>query len=377
MKFTELAEQVMSQRERDGVRGFDREQSRMRCHISTASFAQKELTEIGGPDIREWLREMAQKDAEGPGPKRKLSRHTINRSQSLVSAVFVEAVEREIRETNPCTDVRSKKRVDESDTVDKWACLSADEQRLIDACEAIPRADRLMIAFSAHTGLRQGEWRHLRLEDLIVDGDNPRVIVRVAGRCRKTGADLPPKSGKKREVPLLPPALAAAREWLGLLPSYAPDNPQRLVFPTASGKLRQQGKPLGRSGTLKAYYLAAGIKIRPHLHWHSLRHTFASNLVTGIYGRRWSLEEIRVVLGHSSVTITERYAHLGEDAIKRAVRETIESSAPVVVHVPEEIIEPARERFLSLRSLASMAARLLPWRTNVQNQVAERPKRTA
>lgn len=336
MKFWQLTREVMAQRERDGVRGLDREQSRLRCHILTADFIEKDLTEIGSPDIREWLRAMAEKDAEGPGASRKLSRHTINRCQSLVSAIFNEAVERELIQTNPCMGVRSKKRVTESDTVEKWAFLSSDEQRAIADCVAIPRSDRLMIAFSAHTGLRQGESRHLRLEDVILDDANPRVLVRVAGRSKKTGELLPPKSGKKREVPLLPEALAAVREWLELLPSYATSNPMRLVFPTPSGKLRQQGKPLGRSGTLKAHYLAAGIKIRPHLHWHSLRHTFASNLVTGVYGRRWSLEEIRVVMGHSSITITQRYAHLGEDAIRRAVRETVASatmSAPVAPSV--------------------------------------------
>jgi len=326
MQFTDLATEVLAQREKEGVRGVGREHSRYRCHIQHAAFAQKPVTKIGPRDIRNWLREMSDKLAQGPGERRKLTRQTISRCQSLVSTVFVEAVERELIDLNPCIGVKLKKRVDESDTKDKWAFLSADEQTAIESCEAIPRADRLMILFSAHTGLRQGEWRHLRLEDLIVDGDNPRVTVRIAGRT-KSGQPLPPKSGKKREVPLLPEALTVAREWLELLPTYAPSNPHGLVFPTETGKYRQQGKPLGRSGTLRGYYRKAGIKLRPHLHWHALRHTFASNLVMGVYGRRWSLEEIRVMLGHSSITITQRYAHLGEDAIKRAVRETAEASA--------------------------------------------------
>jgi hypothetical protein len=88
MKFLDLAVEVLAQRDRDGIRGLDRELSRYRCHIEHAAFAAKDVESIGSPDIREWLRAMAEKRAQGPGPQRKLSRQTINRCQSLVSAVF-------------------------------------------------------------------------------------------------------------------------------------------------------------------------------------------------------------------------------------------------------------------------------------------------
>lgn len=335
--FAEHAEVVMRQRDLDGVRGLDRELSRLRCHVLTASFAPKRLDEIGGPDIRAWLREMSQKPAIGAGPPRKLSRHTVNRCQSLVSAVFTDAVERELLATNPCAGVRARKRVDEADTRERWAYLTAAEQDAVQSCGAIPVEDRLMLAFSAHTGLRQGEWRHLELDDLVVDGDDPHVRVRYSTRRR--GEKLPPKSGKCRVVPLLPPAVEAARAWLALLDRYAPENPQRLVFPTPTGGVRQQGKPLGRGGRVRAHYRTAGVKLRPYLHWHALRHTFATNLITGVYGRRWSLEEIQVVMGHSSITITQRYAHLGEDAIRRAARETV--AAATVEAAPPPTAPPS------------------------------------
>jgi integrase len=345
MKFLDLAGQVLVQRERDGVRGLDRELSRFKCHIKDASFAQKDIGAIAPPDIREWLRSMAEKRAMAPGEPRKLSRQTISRCQSLVSAVFTEAVERELIPINPCQGVKAKKRVDESDTKEKWAYLTIDEQRAIETCEEIPRTDRLAMLFAIHTGLRQGEQFNLELDDLVVDGEHPHVVVRYGSRS-KSGKKLPPKSGKRRTVPLLAEGQRIAKEWLAELKTFAPNNPERLVFPTANGNRRQQGKPLGRSGTLRSYLCQVGITRR--VRWHDLRHTCATNLITGVVGRRWTMEEVQVVMGHSSITITQRYAHLGEDALKRAVRETNE--AVKVVEVPKECL-PAPVKLQGIRGL--------------------------
>ncbi len=325
MIFLDLAQQVMAQRERDGVRGLDRELSRYRCHVATAAFASKPVADVSAKDIREWLRTMADKQSALPGATTKLSRQTVKRSQSLVSAILVEAVERELIEGNPCAGVKLRKRVDESDTREKWAYLTPEEQKAIRLCRDVPVEDRLAIAFSHDTGLRQGEWRHLERADLVVDGDDPHVTVRYAGRDR-AGKKLPPKSGKVRKVPLIPTALSAARTWLLMLDRFAPNNPENLVFPTADGKIRQQGKPLGAGGRLKAHYRAAGVTLRPYLHWHALRHTYATNLIAGVYGRAWRLEEVQIVMGHSSYAVTQRYSHLGDDAIRKAARETAAAS---------------------------------------------------
>lgn len=336
MQFLTLLDEVLTQRERDGVRGIDREKSRAKCHIRTAPFAQDDIAKIGSPAIREWLREMSQKTALGPGDTRKLSRQTVNRCQSLVSSVFLEAVERELIETNPCAGVKPKKRVDENDTRQKWAYLTADEQRAIAECEAIPKADRLAILFAIATGLRQGEQRHLRLADVDMTTKPPCVHVVIAGRT-KDGRPLPPKSGKPRMIRLMDDGAAVTREWLELLPSFAPHNPHGLMFPTASGTYRQQGKPLGRSATFRQHLAKVGITRR--VRWHDLRHTCATNLIV-IHA--WRLELVQKVMGHSSITITQRYAHLTEDAIADAVLKSNEAmaivepkAAPMLTVLPE------------------------------------------
>jgi len=118
-------------------------------------------------------------------------------------------------------------------------------------------------------------------------------------------------------------ALEAAREWLKVLPTYAPHNPERLMFPTPArekqlrsggrgwkgGARRQAGKTPPAWSRVKE---ALGTR---KVWWHLLRHTCATSLLCGWWGRRWSLEEVGKLLGHSSVKVTERYAHLLDSAL--------------------------------------------------------------
>lgn len=52
------------------------------------------------------------------------------------------------------------------------------------------------------------------------------------------------------------------------------------------------------------------------IHFHSLRHSFASNLVQ----KGVNLYTIKELLGHSSISTTEIYAHLNMDSLKEAIR---------------------------------------------------------
>jgi site-specific recombinase XerD len=62
----------------------------------------------------------------------------------------------------------------------------------------------------------------------------------------------------------------------------------------------------------KSYLKEAKIE---NFHWHDLRHTFASRLVMkGI-----NLYIVSKLLGHHSLDMTERYAHLALDFLQNAV----------------------------------------------------------
>lgn len=320
---------VLDRREREGLRGVHHERNRFDTHLWNAAFARMPIDQITKRDMRGWVRDMQEKNAKVPGAPRRLSTDTIKRSFSLVSAIFTAAVDDEIIESNPCNEVKIKRRADESATREKWAFLSIDEQKAIASCTAIPLADRLAIRFAIATGLRQGEQFNLELRDLHTGHDNPRVFVRFGSPGK------PPKSGKVRTVPLMADGLIAAREWLYLLPDHAPSNPHSLVFPYQTGGRRGVGKPLGGSGSrLREHLKHVGIERR--VRWHDLRHTFCSNLVSGVLGRRWTLEEIRPLAGHSSITISERYSHISDVELEKAAGETsfAHGSLPIVNAIP-------------------------------------------
>ena len=74
----------------------------------------------------------------------------------------------------------------------------------------------------------------------------------------------------------------------------------------------EKGRGLDRKKLFKAYVIAAGLNDR--LHFHSLRHTFATWLVqsgVGIY-------EVQKLMGHSSVAVTQVYAHLAPSELHSA-----------------------------------------------------------
>jgi integrase len=135
----------------------------------------------------------------------------------------------------------------------------------------------------------------------------------------------------------------------------------RYATTKAGRALLTGGAPEPKPRSLFRQYLeTAGISRR--VRWHDLRHSFASSLVAGLWGRPWRLEEVCKVMGHSSITVTERYAHLADDALKGAVlgtpcldnlqvRERVDRYRRVMLravdraHPPSRIAERACNRF--------------------------------
>lgn len=148
--------------------------------------------------------------------------------------------------------------------------------------------ERALLLFAFHTGARAGEQIAFEWGDL--DLRNRFVCLRRSsthGIVRDTT-----KSGKPRKVPLtatLETALTAIRHARG-----------PLVF------CREDGSPLTLWMLHERLWSAcrrAGLR---RIRWHDCRHSFASQLVIAAA----PLRQVQEWLGHSTVLMTMRYAHL-------------------------------------------------------------------
>lgn len=128
-------------------------------------------------------------------------------------------------------------------------------------------------------------------------------------------------------MPLLPPAIAALLRVK--VDRTASQLAQDRVF------VRDDGEPFARgyTGRWDAWRERCGIT-RP-VRFHDLRHTCASHLVLGTWGRTLRLDEVRAWLGHSSITVTQRYAHLGDGHLDELAR----TMGPVLLSAPTRIAD--------------------------------------
>lgn len=219
---------------------------------------------------------------------------TIRNTINLVKVALDEALDRELLPANPIADLKLPRGVCATKEEDLSGVLLPEEQTALLA--AVPAHERALVAICLLLGLRWSEGAWLRWVDVKAD----HVLVRTS---TKGG---PTKSGKPRRVPLSPAveaALADARGRYGHL---------QFCF----------GPPRGnRPNGWKRWIRAAGIDRR--VRFHDLRHTTATSLLAGWWGRRWSLDEVRQMLGHSSVQVTERYARLLDETLQNAADSTL------------------------------------------------------
>jgi integrase len=171
---------------------------------------------------------------------------------------------------------------------------SEEAERLVAAGEG---EWQTMILVALRTGMRQGEMLALRWED--VDLLKGQLTVR---RSVTRGVVTTPKSGRSRDIPLGDEVLAA-------LKGHRPLRGQ-LVFCTGSGRMLKKNElkhPLWRATR------RAGLR---RIGWHMLRHTFASHLAM----RGVPLKAVQELMGHATIEMTMRYAHLCPHVPRDAVK---------------------------------------------------------
>ncbi len=157
--------------------------------------------------------------------------------------------------------------------------------------------DRALFLLMLRGGLRVSEVAKLKLGD--VDWEQKTLLVEQGKGC------------KDRTVYLSADALSSLHECLRKRPLSAPGdyifwNQKRTRCPLSVKAIQKK---------MERYAQAAGIKAS----CHSLRHTFASNLLE----EGAEVVSIRELLGHSSIASSERYARLSNRRVKQEYLQTI------------------------------------------------------
>ena len=164
-----------------------------------------------------------------------------------------------------------------------------DFQKLIDVIDNQDIKD--LVIFAVNTGLRQEELIHLQFRqvnflDKSIILDNQNHIT---------------KSKKIRTLPLNEKAFTIINDRKKIN--------DELIF-TINNRLIQKDHLIHK---FKKYVIKAGINSK--LHFHSLRHTFASWLVQGGV----SIYHVSKLLGHADIKTTEIYAHLSLTDLKNSL----------------------------------------------------------
>jgi integrase/recombinase XerC len=118
------------------------------------------------------------------------------------------------------------------------------------------------------------------------------------------------KGSKTRIVPVLPAVREAIETWLALHPSPKPEN---ALFLGARGKRLD---PAVAQKVLRTYRRLAGLP--EHATPHALRHSFATHLLTS----GSDLRAIQDLLGHASLSTTQRYTAVDDAALLAVWRKT-------------------------------------------------------
>jgi len=244
------------------------------------------LTSADLATLRAWLAAMSD---DG------LSRTTLARRGAACRAFYAWAADTGRIDSNPALRLASARPAVTVPTVisaeDVLRLLDVAEQRCDDG-NPIHIRDWAVAELLYATGMRVGELAGLDVRDVDLD----QRLVRVLG-----------KGAKERFVPFGTPAKRALLEWLT-------HGRPRLVRPTTDGALflGQRGRRVDqrqvRAATHELCQLAGVDDLAPH----GLRHTAATHLLTG----GSDLRSVQEVLGHASLTTTQRYTHVSAERLR-------------------------------------------------------------
>jgi integrase/recombinase XerC len=244
----------------------------------TVARDQLELAKIDHLAVRSYLAHLS---------RRKLSRATVARHLSALRTFFKYLVRENVVEANPARTVSTPKREKHLPTV----MQPSDVALLLeqpDVSTPLGLRDAAFLELLYASGLRISELVGIDLDDLELRAR----LVKVHG-----------KGSKERIVPFGSKAEQALRAYLAVRGELVHDVEEQAVFVNYRGQ-RITTRSVRRlfDGHLRAASLRAGISP------HTLRHSFATHLLNA----GADLRGIQELLGHASLSTTQKYTHLND-----------------------------------------------------------------
>ena len=222
---------------------------------------------------------------------------TMKKKVSAVRSFFKFLLKRRIIDHNPASSLRTPKvpkGLPRFLTVDQAFRVMEAPPKESERAKPLKARDRALLETLYGTGVRVGELASMNIGDF----DFTERSVRVLG-----------KGGKERIVPLGQAALEAVQAYLperrGLQAKAKEGDPDALWLARSGRRLsiRQVQNIVRRHGTL-----GAG---RGDLHPHAMRHSCATHLLDA----GADLRSIQELLGHSSLSTTQKYTHVSVDRL--------------------------------------------------------------
>ena len=249
----------------------------------------REATDATAADLSGFLAGLAEGDGNGTKP---CSTATVNRKAACLRSFYRHLRREELITADPAAELATPRRGRKLPEV-----LSYAEVQMLLAqprgSEPTALRDRAMLELMYASGLRASETIGLELSDLDLD----------TGVLRARG-----KGSKERLVPIGQKAVAAVRMYLRSgRPELVRERDERKLF------LNFRGGALTRQGLYKivlghAKTAGLGGRMSPH----TLRHSFATHLLTG----GCDLRSVQEMLGHADLATTQLYTHLSGEELK-------------------------------------------------------------
>ncbi|PIE06062.1 MAG: tyrosine recombinase [Sorangium cellulosum] len=229
--------------------------------------------------LRAWLGDLAKTRATS----------TVSRKVAALQSFFRYMLRRKVIEKNPAAELASPKLRRPLPTL----CDVDAAKEIVETpneSTALSVRDRALLEVLYGSGLRVSELVGLELQDVDLHSGTLRVMG---------------KGSKERVVPMGSPCLNALKRYISMRPSLR--HPKTGAQDDQALFLSYRGKRMGarRVQTLVQRYGALGAG-RADFHPHAMRHTCATHMLGG----GADLRAIQEMLGHSSLSTTQRYTHV-------------------------------------------------------------------